>query len=193
MFRHMSTYPRNHAILGSVSLLDSLRAQVRGCKAYETVTDTVRCHVHGSGVGASEEPSTRDRQAAAAAARAVFGGGTFPNADALPGAGLLRRAGPGLAGPNIQLQAPPLRRNMVETSALIPSTRGHPLWVGYAWNVRALGSRPYPCSLCGTVGLQRQQVCVQRCNEVKHFFQKDSQRDGIYIWLGSNTFRSCIV
>ena len=55
--------------------------------------------------------------------RAVFGGGTFPNADALPGAGLLRRAGPGLAGPNIQLQAPPLRRNMVETSALIPSTR----------------------------------------------------------------------
>ena len=125
--------------------------------------------------------------------RAVFGGGTFPNADALPGAGLLRRAGPGLAGPNIQLQAPPLRRNMVETSALIPSTRGHPLWVGYAWNVRALGSRPYPCSLCGTVGLQRQQVCVQRCNEVKHFFQKDTQRDGIYIWLGSNTFRSCIV
>ena len=68
MFRHMSTYPRNHAIVGSVSLLDSLRAQVRGCKAYETVTDTVRCHVHGSGVGASEEPSTRDRQAAAAAA-----------------------------------------------------------------------------------------------------------------------------
>lgn len=191
MFRHMSTYPRNHAILGSVSLLDSLRAQVRGCKAYETVTDTVRCHVHGSGVGASEEPSTRDRQAAAAAATCRL---RWRHLSERRRSAWCGAASPGRAGPRwSEHPAPgPAASTKHGRNVCFHPKHTWPPLVGWL-NVRALGSRPYPCSLCGTVGLQRQQVCVQRCNEVKHFFQKDSQRDGIYIWLGSNTFRSCIV
>ena len=69
-----------------------------------------------------------------------------------------------------------MRRELVETSVLVPSQRGQPLWVGYAWNVRALGLGQYACSLCRTVGLGRRQICVQRCNQVRDFFLKDCVR-----------------
>ena len=104
---------------------------------------------------------------------AVFGGGTFPHADSLPGPGLLRTARPGRLRAVTLPEGPPLRKELVESVTMIPSQRGQPLWVGYAWDVRALGAQPYACGVCGSVDLGRQRICVQRCNEVKHFVLKD--------------------
>ena len=101
---------------------------------------------------------------------AVFGGGSFPHAGSLPGPGLLRTARPGRLGAVTLPQGPPLRKELVESVTMIP--RGQPLWVGYAWDVRALGAQPYACGVCGSVDLGQQHICVQRCNEVKHFVLK---------------------
>ena len=69
---------------------------------------------------------------------AVFGRGTFPHADSLPRPGLLRTARPGRLRAVTLPQGPPkgARRKCYY---MIPSQRGQPLWVGYAWDVRALG------------------------------------------------------
>ncbi|CAL1146142.1 unnamed protein product, partial [Cladocopium goreaui] len=96
---------------------------------------------------------------------AMFGGGLFPHADTRPGPGILRRAPPRNERSITLPPGPPMRRELVETSVLVPSQRGQPLWVGYAWNVRALGLGQYACSLCRAVGLGRRQICVQRCNQ----------------------------
>ena len=65
----------------------------------------------------------------------LFGGGTFP----LPGPGLLRTARPGRLRAVTLPQHRPFRKELVESVTMIPSERGQPLWVGYAWDVRALG------------------------------------------------------
>ena len=45
----------------------------------------------------------------------------------------------------------PFAKELVESVTMIPSQRGQPLWVGYAWDVRAFGAQPYACGVC--VGL----------------------------------------
>jgi hypothetical protein len=71
------------------------------------------------------------------------------------------------------LCGPPLQRDVVETAHSIESKRGFPLWVPYAWNVRAVCRHPHLCSVCLELGLNRQHLTVQRC-DVADYVQKES-------------------
>ena len=95
---------------------------------------------------------------------ATFGGGDFPQASGCPGPSLLRRPkraedinrprlrrpkrAEDINPPRVILCGPPLQRDVVETTHSIESKRGFPLWVPYAWNVRAVGRHPHLCSVC---------------------------------------------